>query len=226
MRDKVATAGFSERIVRALKHGPRPMSVRQLGESLGKAYPDVRGATYAGARLYASPGGRAVRNPRLEVLRAMADVLGVRPEWLAYDQGDMTADAEALAQEFDTTPDPVEPEVAAMIEEWPALGHSGSVRALTVVIQLLNAYRALGPANVFSETEAGVNELARQLVRAVRAPLRALGVDRSDAWGTEELSYLLSMSAALLALLPAVERARSGRFPFWRPSEGVDNGEA
>jgi len=81
------TIGFRKRILRALESGPSPMTVRALGNTVRERFPDVRGASYGGVRAYVE--GR-VRNPRLELLHALADVLAVRFEWLAYGDGEMT----------------------------------------------------------------------------------------------------------------------------------------
>jgi hypothetical protein len=85
------TDGYTDRLGRALREGPRPTSVRGLAEAL-KGHPQhkhVRGATYGGVRQYAEG---SVRSPRVELLKAMAEVLGVRADWLAYDRGPMTED--------------------------------------------------------------------------------------------------------------------------------------
>lgn len=87
MGKKRRTDGYHLRLGEALREGPKPMSVRGLGRDLSDAYPDIRGASYGGVRQYAA--GR-VLNPRMELLRAIADVLAVRWEWLAFDDGEMT----------------------------------------------------------------------------------------------------------------------------------------
>lgn len=69
------------------------MSIRAFAEELGGEdgqYPHLRGTSYGGVRQYVEG---AVTHPRVELLRAMADVLGVRGDWLAFDEGPMT-DAE------------------------------------------------------------------------------------------------------------------------------------
>lgn len=81
------TEGYARRLQRALEHGPRPMSVRALGDRMKTAHEGLRGATYSGVRQYVK--GR-VRTPRMELLRALAAELGVRWQWLAYADGAMT----------------------------------------------------------------------------------------------------------------------------------------
>lgn len=94
-RHKRTTDGYKDRLSQALARGPRPMSVRGLAEVLRERYPDLRGTSYGGVRLYTEPGDRPYR-PRLELLRAIADVLGVREDWLAFNDGSMTEAEEHL----------------------------------------------------------------------------------------------------------------------------------
>jgi hypothetical protein len=84
---KRTTAGYEKRLKWARERGPRPMSVRGLGAELEAGYRDLRGATYGGIRQYMAG---EVANPRVELLQAVADVLRVRPEWLAYGEGSQT----------------------------------------------------------------------------------------------------------------------------------------
>jgi transcriptional regulator with XRE-family HTH domain len=90
MRQK-ATAGYDERLRQALERGPRTMALRPLADAIRERHPDLRGSSYGGIRSYVE--GR-VLNPRVELLRAIAGVLGVRPEWLAFDDGEMTLEDE------------------------------------------------------------------------------------------------------------------------------------
>lgn len=93
MRQKV-TDGYSKRLNEALNDGPRPMSVRALAREMGREdspYKDLRGTSYGGIRQYVQGD---VTHPRIELLRALADVLKVRSDWLAYGQGAMTEEEE------------------------------------------------------------------------------------------------------------------------------------
>lgn len=85
------TSGYAERLNEALEQGPRPMSIRKLGRKMDEEYGDLRGATYGGVRQYVA--GK-VKSPRIELLRAMANVLEVRADWLAFGKGAMTETAE------------------------------------------------------------------------------------------------------------------------------------
>ncbi len=97
MRQKL-TSGYGERLQRALLEGPRPMSIRQLGAEMEHRHPEMRGATYGGVRQYAAGN---IANPRVELLRAIADVLGVRADWLVFGEGEMTEEEEAARVEVE-----------------------------------------------------------------------------------------------------------------------------
>src|SRR4030095_6212460 len=128
---KRSTEGYEERLRWALERGPRPMSVRGLAAVLQPAYPDLRGASYGGIRQYY---GGTVASPRIELLRAIADVLQVRWEKLAYDEGSWTDSEEGVrtaaarsAEESaatDSASQTAEQAVAVMVDQWPALANA------------------------------------------------------------------------------------------------------
>jgi transcriptional regulator with XRE-family HTH domain len=92
MSDQKVTTGYADRIREAMAHGPRPISsVRGLASRVEDQHGDVRGASYGGVRQYHAG---AIGTPRLELLQAIADVLDVRWEWLAYGEGEMTEEEE------------------------------------------------------------------------------------------------------------------------------------
>lgn len=98
MRQKPTSSGYQDRLAQALERGPRPMSVRGLHQGLEDRFPDLRGTSYGGVRHYVE--GK-VTSPRVELLRAMAEVLGVRPDWLAFGEGPMTEEEARLAEDLD-----------------------------------------------------------------------------------------------------------------------------
>ncbi len=91
MRHK-PTDGYADRLTKARTEGPNPMSVRGLHRAVKQSFPDLRGTSYGGIRQYAE--GK-VKNPRVELLRAIAEVLGVRGDWLAFGEGPRTKEEEA-----------------------------------------------------------------------------------------------------------------------------------
>ena len=107
------TDGYAGRLKQAL--ATRDTSVRSFADELSERYPDLRGASYGGVRQYVE--GK-VRNPRIELLRAIADILIVRWEWLAYNSGEMTEDHEALRLRRESVaelPTDVDPNIVACI---------------------------------------------------------------------------------------------------------------
>lgn len=83
--------GYADRLRVAMEQGPRPMGARPLAKELQRRFPGMRGTSYGGVRQYAE--GKVI-SPRIELLRALADVLEVRADWLAFGEGEMTEDAD------------------------------------------------------------------------------------------------------------------------------------
>jgi hypothetical protein len=216
---------YAARLQRALRHGPRPMSVRQLGDIMREQHPEMRGASYSGMRSYSAG---EVEHPRHELLAAIAGALGVRPEWLIRGDGPMTVaevsltpdslthaqGVEAPAASLTATTIAVPPatteetdrqELAAMLEEWPDLTR-GSAHTRASLMRLLNAFQVYHQGSYWDGRRP---ELARRLARALRGPLDALDLQRADLFGRSELTYLLSMSTAVLALIDDDARKRA-----------------
>jgi transcriptional regulator with XRE-family HTH domain len=204
------TDGYHERLGRALREGPSPMSVRQLGEALGARHPGRRGFTYGGIRQYLA---NKVKNPRLDVLRAAADELGVRPEWLAFDDGEMTVEREAAQY------------LSPALKDWFAEGESGKdVLPGTVArfgdlpdAALHAAWKTLTERHARDQL-AGVVEvegfgpmlrahaLYRQTIDAVFAPLNALDM-KPDAGVTPAVQdYVTAVALAVRQYLRATRQ--------------------
>lgn len=94
MGEQKQMIGFDRRLRRAMKHGPKPMSTRRLAKALQDQFPGLRGTSPSGVRFYVEGGPK---DPRVELLRAMADVMGIRPEYLIWGEGPMTK-GELLAE--------------------------------------------------------------------------------------------------------------------------------
>lgn len=186
MRQKLTT-GYSERLQRALAKGPRPMSIRQLGSEMKKAYPDLRGATYGGVRQYVAGN---IQNPRIELLRAIAEVLQVRPEWLAFGEGEMTEKAQRVAEAAQQAAAPALSQIpgatnaplddfagAALTATWKTLSGRYSRDELSEKVE-----EGEGPVTV-SEPIPFTLYLYARLHHAVLQPLAFLGLDieRGDA---------------------------------------------
>lgn len=236
------TAGYEARIRLALNRGPRPMSVRGLQKELEKRFPDLRGTSYGGVRLYTEDNN--VRNPRVELLRAFAEVLEVRADWLAFDEGEMTEAEQAAA-------DLVAPEswvmkadprtgfdqgmIEALADELPRV-KGGLVRTIHRIVGLLEEM----PATVLLDTApeaietllgGGVRERhamerhlkeggLRAVARAIRAPADVLGIDLDEIPEDDFALYVDSMAVTLSVLATGRRRADRNADPDKEESNG------
>jgi transcriptional regulator with XRE-family HTH domain len=227
MGRKKRTDGYGERLRMALEIGPRPMGVRQLARAVADAHPDLRGASYGGVRQYVE--GK-IRNPRAELLRAIAGVLDVRPEWLAFDDGPMTAAEEEERKRPAITPDPEQIQRTRMAvfeafrDETPGLrliGIDAVDRFLLPAVDQVAQW--LGPAGLnlpFHDQEGEQDghqryvEAARLLGRAAVAPLQTLRLEPEHWTYGAKAQYLAAMIPTLATLadlehsLGAMMRAR------------------
>jgi len=87
--DRAQGTGVHDRLVEALRRSD--MSIRKLQRALSEG--DVPGSGYASVHSYVKGG----TEPRRDWLAVAAGVLGVRLEWLADGDGEMTAEDAALA---------------------------------------------------------------------------------------------------------------------------------
>lgn len=213
------TEGYADRLTVALERGPRPMSVRALARKIEEEYSELRGASYGGVRLYATGGAR---NPRVELLRAIADVLQVRGDWLAFDDGEMTEMLQARREE-------------ATAASGGAELSAAELRTLVLHRDILSGLGLRTPGDDDPESHpywvAPASEIWFQLVagagtaaimdpgvmigRALRGPMEALGIDARkmhERNPTEFGHYVLAMTPALLMLCQErlrVDRAES-----------------
>lgn len=67
---------------------------RILEKRIRARWGEIRGSSYGAIEAYRKG---SVRRPRLEVLRATAEILEVRSEWLIWGEGEMTSAAERIA---------------------------------------------------------------------------------------------------------------------------------
>jgi transcriptional regulator with XRE-family HTH domain len=231
MPKKRRTSGYGGRIERAMREGPRPVdSVRGLARRLeadDSPYRDLRGATYGGVRQYIEEN---VSRPRLELLRALADVLGVRADWLAFGEGRMT-EHEALAERVTAEERAaIEREVlsniesavfGALVDELPRM-RRGLQRTRTRLVGILDQVvsrvafmsrqkEALIRHGLDSEGRAVTGHLygleqelketaVREVARAVRGPAQALGVDL-DELGEEHFALYVDAIATAIGVL-------------------------
>jgi transcriptional regulator with XRE-family HTH domain len=233
------TDGYGERLRMALEVGPRPMGVRQLARAVSDAHPELRGASYGGVRQYVEGN---IRNPRAELLRALAGALGVRPEWLAYNEGAMTAAEEAERKRPAITPDPGQIQrtraavFAAFNQETPGLKAVGIAtdRFVLPAVQEVAYHVNLNQPGIEDEPAGEQTghrryvEAARILGRAVMAPLKALGLE-PEYWPQGEKAHYLAHMLPLLTTLAELEHgigaAVRGRQDYKLDTREGDNAE-
>lgn len=206
MARKKPTDGYDGRLRLALERGPMPMSVRAfaglMGAGGGQARPDLRGTSYGGVRSYVE--GR-VRNPRMDLLRAMAQELGVRWQWLAHGEGEMTHEEEeariqssGLAAVRDR--EQVLWEQAFEIKAGVScalldMDHDGLVQREGK--RIIDIPHWVAPA---AEVCRRLRINPGQVGEALRAPLAALGVQPADLSHDELSDYIFGMTPVLLSL--------------------------
>ncbi len=203
------TDGYEERLGRALREGPRPMGVRGLHEAIKAGGYAGRGGSYGGVRDYAKG---SVRNPRSDVLRAMAMALGVRFEWLAYGAGEMTeaqeivarTAASATAEPSGDGPNPMETARRILASGLPEV-KSGSPAVAALLIPWWDLAAGLGWRETGSlpPSERVVEESAETLLALVRRPVETLESFGCTLTRENSTQYLLGMAQALNALVPS-----------------------
>ncbi len=211
------TVGYSTRLSEALLRGPRPMSVRGLAKAVNEKYPDLRGTSYGGIRQYAEGN---VRSPRIDLLRAIADILVVRWEWLAFDEGGMTEELEgvrtyAATMTATATAIRVGGDSALKLSD-PGLGQEDLVTILGPVLAAAVTTLDLTPSVAASPWTEGLIEVWHRLARlgedgtetdaqciadALRAPLDAFGVSPARMRKNKALDgYVFAMIPVMLMM--------------------------
>ena len=184
------TDGYDDRLKRALREGPRAMSVRKLAAELGgnPKYADLRGKSYGGIRQYYEGH---VTNARVELLRAIADVLTVPGDWLAFGDGSMWAE-EAVADEVG---------LDALGRRWSpsrtkALKQAFGAQVPSVVHAVTaHHWRRLDwRSSTTGEPWGDADQLLESLAEAMLAPLNALGIDLSSILDIDDRAeYLMGV---------------------------------
>lgn len=170
----------------------------------------ARGTSYGSVWAYAN--GR-VSEPRPKVVEAMADVLGVRYEWLMTGRGPRTLTEAARAEvEPESAPEPGRPEIdriagliRAMEREEERVSarsprHDRVIQAL--VIDLLES----DGRGLDRYAEGEVREAVRLVSWLLTFPLRAVGSERMTPEARQ--AYLLTVAGAIRMALPPAPEGR------------------
>lgn len=201
------------------------MSTRGLGKALRARYPGLRGTSDSGVQHYV--GGKNFHNPRLELLRAMADVLGVRWQWLAYGpkegaptEPEEQARQQALRIEEAGLPPKEDAQAARLLKAvYSALKLPGPTLGIeeepgvTGIIHGPQAERPpvwLAPLGAVlfhlltADIAAGYRQvetrLEKEIGKALAAPLQSLGIVPAEMDRGELDAYVLGMIPVLLRL--------------------------
>jgi len=223
--EQPVTLGYRERLEEARRRAG--VSVHGLHKALREKFPDLRGTSYAGVRHYFDD---PPRRPRLELLRAMAEVLGVRYERLAFDQGPWTREEEAddrLAHDATARTlfgvqrggtagllDSVTRGVAKGmgVPPPPSTGVYRTPSWLSSAVHLWSSARhaAFRSSSEMDEVD-GVRfregpivdeeRVAQEVGAALAAPLGALGLSPEDLTEFELRNYVFAMVAALAPVI-------------------------
>jgi hypothetical protein len=191
--------GLPERLTEALKHANA--TKHALHKRLERR--GVRGSSWGSIRNYFEGDAQ----PTLDVLLAMADELGVRLQWLAYDDGEMTAELEAaadrhrrLSESADSgLPDEVRAQAAHRDAVLAGLGQvDPRLQHERAALALYSAMETYKPEELWGE--GWPDRVRRHAVRtgqALLAPLEPLGIDAKTMTHEAWTDYVLGMSAIL-----------------------------
>ena len=211
------TREYSERLGLALKEGPHPMSVRKLAEEMSSRFKHLRGSSYGGIRQYV--GGK-IESPRMELLDAIADVLEVRPEWLAFNSGSMTKLQEQAKKARQQAKSREEGSAwqerydglrAGMERPSPLWRMATYFYATEVLIQgLVIDFLQSGGEDFETWSSEDIEEVTAWFVSQIEAPAQALwvagpGVNLAMRKWPE---YLAAMTMAIRAALPSEGQGR------------------
>ena len=196
------------------------MSVRKLAEEMSSRYKHLRGSSYGGIRQYVE--GK-IESPRGELLQAMADVLGVRPEWLAFNKGLMTEREEQAQKALKRAKSREEgSEIALWQERYDALragverpsplwNVGGYFHATEPLMQgLVIDFLESGGEHFLTWSPEDIEEVTLWLVSLIEVPAQALspaleGVNHfMEKWP----EYFTAMTIAIRAALPRGEQGR------------------
>lgn len=206
------TTGYGDRLREAL--GDRSMSVRQLAGAVRERYPGLRGTSDGGVRQYVDGN---VRNPRVELLRAFADVLGVRWQKIAHNEGAWTAEREELrgATEGATSGESradalVRAGMESLLEAVPFKQHLVfEYRHLSQVVIKIGS--TLAERGLDLSTEDCYRRAGRLLGEALAAPAQILGIGDDPDERTAQ-AYITACAFAI-ELVAHHARIRQPRTP-------------
>lgn len=226
MSDQKPTDGYADRLKEARQWGPKPMSVRELAREVRAKYKDLRGASYGGIRQYADG---AIASPRIDLLKAIAHVLQVRPEWLAFGNGTMTEAAEVAARASSGAVAavgdpggfmaPAEDVQRAFVEGLPVLKSGASAATWQAIADLYDAFFDFDLDRVsksMRDRKGAARQLqvqvAKETTSMIAAAATAGGIDLEavSRWQLERYVHLTVQAISMLLVQPHRIAGRPG----------------
>ena len=196
------------------------MSVRKLAKEISGRYEHLRGSSYSGIRQYVE--GK-IDSPRVELLDAIADVLGVRPEWLGFARGPMTKRQEqaqkvqqrAKSHEEGSEMAPWQERYDALragVERPSPLWNMGRYFYATEPLMqgLVIDFLESGGEHFLTWSPEDIEEVTLWLVSVIEAPAQALRPAKEGANRFMEKwpEYFTAMTIAIRAALPREGQGR------------------
>ena len=209
------------------KVGVRQLS-EQIREKLGVNAP---GTSYGALHLYRRA---RIYRPRVEVLEAAAEVLGLRTAWLIWDEGEPTLGDEYARRQARAAQEAIEREAdakitkrmeAVLIDEVPRFGEGAMPQTWYAVWELANYWIShpyfyqRNPSvlnSMLSSSKPGAYPLSlypevhekavREVARVLRAPAEAADIDLGELSNQHLNLYVAAAKAAILTLITLPEQ--------------------
>lgn len=197
------------------RRGLRLFQTRMQGRAEARAKkasePELVGYSLSAIQGYISSGGP---EPSIDFLKEAAQILNVRLAWLAAGDGYPTvAEQAAWWESWKLAPSPLERRLSKTIYDWRYLGDDARASIAAAWAALVGDRN---PEEMIDEDAQATltvgDEVARQLGRALDAPLDSLGLNRGVI-PPEMDDYLILLCRGLQVYRRGQQRALAGHDP-------------
>lgn len=216
----------AQRLKEAMRR--RGMSTRAVQDAIRTTRGNIDGSSYGTIAAYWRGD---VQRPRVEVLEAIAEALGYRPEWLIWGEGAMTDGAQRLTAATEgRVPDPDEEpfehattRISHALPSFELL----SIDCRFVVLAALERFMAAVPPEWIGEDgrmEAGAYDLFLCSIRqTIEGPLLMWGDVGSVEWHSPAVqNYIRAALSAFLQAIP--DRIESVSHAYVDPMQQTESG--